>query len=223
MTSTPATKTPGVIFDFDGTLADTLADITDSINITFAQAGLAQVSLVRIRALIGEGLTNLLRRASGLEDSTQLADLVEGYRRVYRNRMLCRSRLYPGVDAMLDALVERNTPIAVLSNKPDEFTVPICAALLSAWPIAAVRGSVDEPLKKPNPAVALDLAARMDRAPADVFFVGDSSVDIETGRNAGMTSIAVTWGYRDRPELEAAGAAHIVESPSELCMKLTAS
>ena len=220
MTSTQPATTPGVIFDLDGTLADTLADITDSINIAFAQAGLEPVTLGRIRALIGEGLTNLLRRASGLEDPERLASLVEAYRSVYRNRMLCRSRLYPGIEALLDKLTERHVPVAVLSNKPDEFTVPICAALLSAWPVVMARGSVEEALKKPDPTVALDLAKLMQRSPAEIFFVGDSTVDIQTGQCAGMTPIAVTWGYRDRPELEAAGPAWVVESPSELCARL---
>ncbi len=207
---------PGVIFDLDGTLADTLDDITDSINEVFWQIEHPAVSRQRIRLLIGESLANLLRQASGINDPDVLADLVGRYRGVYVNRMLNKTRLYPGVEPMLDALVESRVPMCVLSNKAYEYTDPICNALLARWPFVRFRGSRQDDSRKPDPTVALELAKEMQRPPPQVYFVGDSSTDIVTARNAGMVPVAVTWGYRDRDDLESACPAHYVDHPVRL-------
>ncbi len=215
MASDGATR-PGVIFDLDGTLADTLDDITDTINAVFEGAGRSPVDQQRVRALIGEGLTNLLHLASSIEDAEALTSLVERYGALYHDRLLTKTRLYPGVSALLDELTRRRIPVAVLSNKPEEFTVPICDALLAPWPFVSCRGACDEARRKPDPTVALELARSMDRAAPAIFFVGDSTVDVQTAHNAGMVSVAVTWGYRDATELHAAGPKHCIDSPDEL-------
>lgn len=209
-------RSPGVIFDLDGTLADTLDDITDSINVVFERMGLEPVTRERIRGVIGEGLRNLLRRTAQIDEPDQLETLIESYRVVYRERMLVRTRLYHGISNMLDELVRLGVPMSVLSNKPDEFTVPICQTLLSRWPFVRFRGSQDEAERKPDPTLARRLADKMRRAPANVFFVGDSSVDVLTGRNAGMTPVAVTWGYRDRSTVEPSAPMHWVDQPEQL-------
>ena len=207
---------PGVIFDLDGTLADTLDDITDSINEVFSQIDHASVSGEQIRLLIGEGLANLLRQASGINDPDVLADFVDRYRHVYGKRKLNKTRLYPGVESMLDALATMQIPMCVLSNKPHEYTDPICNALLARWPCVRFRGCRQDDSRKPDPAVALELAKEMQRPPPHVYFVGDSSTDIITARNAGMIPVAVTWGYRDRDDLESACPAHYVDQPVRL-------
>ncbi|UCC30489.1 MAG: HAD family hydrolase [Phycisphaerales bacterium] len=208
--------TPGVIFDLDGTLADTLDDITDSINEVFSQINHAFVARERIRLLIGESLPNLLRQASGINDPDVLADFVGRYRHAYGKRMLNKTRLYPGVEPMLDVLAESRVPMCVLSNKPHEYTAPICNALLARWPFVRFRGSHQDDGRKPDPAVALELVMEMQRPPPFVYFVGDSSTDILTARNAGMIPVAVTWGYRDRDDLEVACPAHYVDQPERL-------
>lgn len=220
MTSHPSKQPPGVIFDLDGTLIDTLDDITDSINAVFEADGQGPVPRERVRELIGEGLRTLLELASGIEDPQRLAALVEGYGRVYLKRMLTRSRLYPGVAELFNDLTRLDVPMSVLSNKPELFTVPICESLLARWPFAGFRGSRDEQPRKPDPTQALELARRMGRAPANLFFVGDTTTDILTARNAGMTSVAVTWGYRDRRQLSLAGPAHWIDEPSQLATLL---
>ncbi len=207
---------PGVIFDLDGTLADTLQDITDSINMAFGKLGIEAIGRGRLRPLIGQGLPSLLRRASGIEDPDRIGALVEGYRVVYRRRMLDRTRLYPGVAELLDRLVELRIPMAVLSNKPEEFTVPICEALLARWPFVKWQGARNEGHRKPDPTTALQLADEMDRPARVICFVGDSTTDVLTARNAGMIAVAVTWGYRDIDELQAAGPAHVIEKPEAL-------
>lgn len=212
----PSAASPGIIFDLDGTLANTLDDIADCVNQALTDAGRSAVPLQRIRELIGEGLTNLLSRASGIEDANLLASLVERYRKAYWKRMLNRTQLYDGIAAMMNALIEAGIPVSVLSNKPDEFTVPICAALLKPWPFVRIAGHRSGTLRKPDPAVAIEFANAMDRRPDDMYFVGDSSVDVATGRNAGMKTVAVAWGYRDQPELAAAIPTHLIDAPGEL-------
>jgi len=117
---------------------------------------------------------------------------------------------------VLNSIVEAGMPICVLSNKPHEFTAAICEALLSRWPFVQCLGSVADKARKPDPGVALELASMMQLDPAEVFFVGDSDVDILTGQNAGMTSVGVTWGYRDRHILAERNPAFVVDSPVEL-------
>jgi phosphoglycolate phosphatase len=216
MTRPAHLQNPGIIFDLDGTLIDTLLDITNAINAAFTELDLPPRTPFEIRALIGEGLANLLRRASGIEAPEKLNQLVECYRRVYAGQLLQQTRLYPGMADLLDALVELRIPMSVLSNKPHEFTAPICDALLPYWPFVECRGSVDDVPRKPHPAVSLRLAERMHRRPSDILLVGDSTTDLETARNANMVAVAVTWGYRDLDELTHAGPDVIVHHPSEL-------
>jgi len=206
----------GVIFDLDGTLLDTLEDITDAVNAAFARFGYAATTVSHLRSLIGEGLLNLLRLASGETDTEKISDLVELYRPEYLNRMLNKTHLYSGMSHVLDAIVEAGIPMCVLSNKPHEFTKPICEALLSRWPFVQCRGSVADRVRKPDPGVALELAPMMQLDPGQVFFVGDSDVDILTGKHAGMTSVGVTWGYRDRHILDAEHPSFMLDSPDEL-------
>ncbi len=222
MTDSRTTGPLGVIFDLDGTLVDTLDDITDAINAVFARRGLAAVTRERIRDLIGEGLANLLQRASGIDDAFEVAALVSEYRPEYRARLLANTRLYGGIDAVLDGLVEARRPFCVLSNKHHEFTAPICAALLARWPVAAVRGFAEGAARKPDPTVALELASLMGVAVGRVAFVGDSSIDVETARAAGMVAVAVTWGYRSLAHVHATGADFVVGTPTELMAVLCA-
>lgn len=212
----PTNKSLGIIFDFDGTLADTLDDITDSINIAFEQCGIKPVSHSLIRSLIGYGLRDLLKNALQQNGDEHLLSLVEGYRQIYMDRMLLNARLYPGIVDMLDRFAGRKIPMAVLSNKPDIFTIPMCQAMLDRWPFVRYRGSSEDWPKKPDPTVALEFASEMNCIPENIYFVGDSAVDIETGHNAGMKSVAVTWGYRDLDELQPAKPDHIIDHPSEL-------
>lgn len=211
----------GVIFDLDGTLIDTLDDISDAINAVFNEVGIDAVPRERVRSLVGEGLESLLSRASGEKNDERIADFVSRYRSIYSAGMLNKTQLYPGVDALLDKLSQKVIPMAVLSNKPHEYTAPIARALLGRWPFIDCRGAMDGVPRKPDPTAALDVAERMKRTVSHILFVGDSPTDIHTGRNAGMESVAVTWGYRDRAELVACEPTHIVDSPAELTDVLT--
>lgn len=207
----------GVIFDLDGTLLHTLDDIADAMRATFVEAGLAVPTEEHVRELIGHGMRNLLARASGIEeDDARIDVLLTFYRADYAKRMFEKTRFYPGVPELLDALTARSVPVAVLSNKSDEFTVAVCEHYLDRWPLAFARGAREDIPKKPDPAAAFEAAAAMGVDPAEITFVGDSAVDIETAQSAGMRSVAVTWGYRDIEELESAEPDAIVHDATGL-------
>lgn len=210
------TAKPGIIFDLDGTLADTLDDITDCMNYVFARIGRPLVSCEQIRGLIGEGLMTLLQRASGIDDTNTITQVVDRYRSVYTERMLRKTRLYPGIEPVLDALTASAIPMCVLSNKPHEYTAPICKALLGRWPFVRFRGCAGDKTRKPDATIALELAGEMGRQPSEVYFVGDSSIDILTARHAGMIPVAVRWGYRDRDDVATAEPLFYVDEPMQL-------
>lgn len=213
-------RPPGLIFDLDGTLADTLDDITASLNHALSHVGLPQASRERVRPMIGEGLPMLLSRATGSSDPELIERMLPVYRSHYREHGLDRTRLYDGVFELLDALTQRGCPLAVLSNKPHDFTADICRVLLARWRFVAMDGFRDGGPRKPDPAAAIALAERLNRRCAEVFFVGDSAVDVRTALAAGMTPIGVTWGFRDRQELADAGAEHIIDLPIDLLLAI---
>jgi len=207
----------GIIFDLDGTLVDTLADITLSVNELLGTLGKLPLSVATIRSYVGEGLANLLQRASGLDAPDEIAALVAKYRPIYRRRMFDLARLYPGVSEALDVLAARGHSFCILSNKSHDFIIPFVERLLGRWSWVEVCGLQAGVPRKPDPAQALRLSVRMDREPCDVIFVGDSAVDMRTARDAGMKSIGVTWGYRDRAELISAEAGQIIDHAAQLC------
>lgn len=217
------------IFDLDGTLADSLGDIGGAMNRLLAKLGLPPQPLDNYRQYVGEGAENLVRRtfltATGRDWKTStdvssfpksIAELTEAYRLEYAALEHEASKPYAGIDAMLDGLVARRRRVAVLSNKRDDFTKHLVAHRFGRWPFVAVRGELDGVPRKPNPTAALEIALALNVLPERIGFVGDTAIDVNTAKNAGMVPIAVTWGFRGRDELEAAGAKHFLERPEDL-------
>ncbi|MEW5774852.1 MAG: HAD hydrolase-like protein [Thermodesulfobacteriota bacterium] len=206
-----------VIFDLDGTLLDSLEDLADSVNAVLAERGMPVHPVAAFRRFVGDGVVNLVRRAApaGLSDA-ELQDLVRAGRAEYGRRWDAKSRPYPGVPAMLDALAGAGVRLALLSNKPDDFTRRIAGRFYAAWPLDPARGARDGAPLKPDPAAALELAREMGFAPGEILFAGDSDVDVRTARNAGMFAAGVLWGFRGADELAAAGADRLFAGPEEL-------
>jgi phosphoglycolate phosphatase len=134
----------------------------------------------------------------------------------YREHQMDKTVPFPGITELMDELAGRGVLMAVLSNKPHVYTVPMTQALFSRWPLVAVEGYKEEDRRKPDPRTLLDIVAKMAAKPSQVMLVGDSNTDIATARNAGVIPIGATWGYRDREELIAAGAAHLIDAPGQL-------
>jgi len=203
-----------VIFDLDGTLVDSLDDIASALGGAMGDAGLPAPPALTVRAWIGDGARNLVVRA--VEGRADVDAVLASFRERYRAAPVVKTQLYAGLAAALDALAAPGRSFAILSNKPHDLTKVIADRLLSAWPFAAVFGQRTGMPLKPDPAAALVAADELGVSPARCAFVGDSGVDIETARAAEMRAIGVTWGFRPRAELEAAGADVIVDRPAEL-------
>lgn len=222
MSIAAGTRTPAVIFDLDGTLVDSVDDITASLNHALAAEGLPAQSRESVTSMVGDGAGVLVARAAPDADEAVQARVLATFGAHYADHCADRTRIYPGMDMLLDGLSSAGWPLAVLSNKPHDFTQRCTRRLLSRWHFAAVLGASDDVPRKPDPTAALMLADALGRTPAEVFFVGDSPGDVATGRSAGMVTISVAWGYRDVALLHAAAPDVLVLSPVELLNRLMA-
>jgi phosphoglycolate phosphatase len=207
-----------VIFDLDGTLVDTLEDIGDAMNRVLAAEEAPVHGYDAYRYLVGRGLWNLAEQAlpSERRDEVTVRRCYDRMVADYSAHSLVRTRPYEGIVELLDGLEDADVPLAVFSNKSHDLTVRIVEALLGPARFRQVRGAVPGVPLKPDPAVALDLAAGLGVAPALVAYVGDSNVDMQTARAAGMPAVGVSWGFRTAAELREHGAAVIIHRPQEL-------
>lgn len=203
-----------VIFDLDGTLLDTIEDIGDSTNRVLIAHGLPTHDTHAYRRMVGAGITELLRRAIPPAHHDRLDDFVADFRRDYGAHLVERTHLFPGIRELLDALAD--VPKAILSNKPHAFTRTIAEQLFAPSDFVEIFGHRDGKERKPDPASAIELARILGVGRENIYFVGDSSIDMETATRAGMHPIAVSWGYQDRAALEGAGAEVLIERPSDL-------
>lgn len=208
-----------LIFDLDGTLVNSLDDLADATNRTLRGAGYPTHPLDAYRYFVGNGLKVLLQRALPAQAPTEgpaFDVLLEALRQRYDNHWSDVSRPYPGIAELLGELASRGMPMAVLSNKPDDWTGVIVRHFFPDIPFTVVRGALPGVPHKPDPAPALGVAQALGVAPGNIAFVGDSNVDIRTGLGAGMYPIGVCWGFRDEEELREAGAKCLIHKPDEL-------
>lgn len=207
-----------VVFDLDGTLLNTLEDLADSMNQALRALGFPAHPVAAYRYLVGDGMEALARRAlpEPARDQETVARAMAALRQEYGRRWDCKTRPYPGVPHLLEALQSRHLRLAVLSNKPDDFTRLTVERLLAPGRFDQVRGARPGVPTKPDPAGALKLAAQLGAAPAACLYLGDTSIDMQTARRAGMRAVGALWGFRDREELEAGGAQALIERPEEL-------
>jgi phosphoglycolate phosphatase len=204
----------GVIFDLDGTLLDTLDDINVAVNELMECIGRPPVTRRRLDSIVGRGMANMLSRASGIEEPERVQELVAAFRPIYAGQMLEQTRPYDGVPEMLDRLTAANVPLAVLSNKAHEYTVAMCRELLGRWSFVRFQGQTEDRPRKPDPGVALELVEAMECHSGATYFVGDSIIDVTTGRNAGTITVGVRWGCGTEDEFR--GADHVINRPAEL-------
>ncbi|MDR1671936.1 MAG: HAD family hydrolase [Bacteroidales bacterium] len=207
-----------VIFDLDGTLANTLEDIADAMNRTLAASGYPVHSLNAYRLMVGNGLKNLVTVC--LPESARTASVIDRcHARVvadYGEHYIVKSRLYDGIEELLNKLSLKGVKMAVLSNKADAITQKICRTLLDHWKFDAIMGMSERFPRKPDPQSSRHIAAGMDVAPSEVCYVGDSDVDMKTALAAGFFPVGVAWGFRPEKELADNGARKIIRFPTEL-------
>lgn len=240
----------GVLFDLDGTLLDTLADVARAANAALRDYGFPEHSLGEYRQLLGGGVQRLFAAALPPEacSAAQIARCVAAFRAHYARNWNDTTRPYGGIPELLRDLSRRGLQLAVLSNKPHDFTreciaahfagvadqaggsavtspaIAPASAVCSAaepdcgpiGPFAMVVGERPGCPVKPDPAGALQIAAALEIDPGEMLYVGDTSIDMQTARRAGMRPIGALWGFRSRDELEAAGAEALLVRPADL-------
>jgi len=207
-----------VIFDLDGTLLDTLEDLSDGANAVLSGFGFPAHPTQAYRLMVGRGLRILVTEALPEQERSDemIRRMQDALGEHLRAHPVTKTRPYPGIPELLSALERRGVPMSICTNKPDALTHLVVEKLLAAWRFVGVQGQRDGLPRKPDPAGALALSREMGRPPQTTLFLGDSDVDMETAIAAGMRPIGAAWGFRGAEELRSAGADRVVSDPLDL-------
>ena len=209
-------KYQAVLFDMDGTVLDTLDDLCDSINHSLAEFSLPQVSREHVRQCLGNGAAFLVSHSIPAGSSPELeADVLAFYKPWYDAHCLIKTAPYEGILPMMQSLKEHGLRLAIISNKPDRAVQELSDAFFPGLLELSV-GENPSVRRKPAPDTVLTAASQIGLSVDQCVYVGDSEVDLQTARNAGMDCISVTWGFRDEAQLIEAGASVLVRTPEEL-------
>ena len=204
------------IFDLDGTLLDTLADLAASCNHAMRAVQLPEHSTDDVRRFVGNGVRKLIERAVPDGDHNPLFEsALSIFRQHYLEHSLDTTKPYDGILPLLRELKTRGKTVAVVSNKFDAATKSLCQHFFSGLVDVAI-GESEHVRKKPAPDTVLEVMRQVGATKGQVVYIGDSDVDIATAANCGIPCISVLWGFRDRDFLLAHGATSLVEKPSEI-------
>lgn len=185
----------GLIFDLDGTLVDSLPGIAAALNHALGDLGLPVHSEEKVETFIGDGVENLVRRALGTELAHHHAEVLAGFNTHYPVDWKSGTHPYPGMMDLLADLASRKIPMGILSNKPHRFTREIVDTLFPPHFFKTVRGHAAGTPRKPDPTAALEIVDLWNLKPAEVAYIGDSTVDLATARAAGLLPLIFSWGY----------------------------
>ena len=212
-------KFKAFIFDLDGTLADSVQDLMESINFALSSQNFPTLSLEEATKKIGNGIDKLVIDAlpEKYRDNKKIvARSLELMAQKYGQSWKNNTCLYPGIADLLDQLMINKIPMAILSNKPDPFLQETVKFLMSKWEFMVVFGARSDMPLKPNPQSTLEIIKQMNIEAHEIAFVGDGDTDIKTALGAGIHPIAVTWGLRSVEELTQVGAKTFIDKPLEL-------
>lgn len=207
------------IFDLDGTLTNTLESMTYSVNLTLEEMGLPKITKDQCRLFVGNGARVLMEKslkAAGDTDASRIEEGMEIYGRKFDQNCTYHVTPYEGIPEMLKALKDKGIQLAVLSNKPDRQTVKVVKAIFGEELFDYAQGQKEGIRRKPEPDGVWYLMEQMHVSKEECLYIGDSEVDAATGRNAGLKTIGVLWGFRDRKTLETAGVDDLIDRPDEL-------
>ncbi|MDR0732298.1 MAG: HAD hydrolase-like protein [Treponema sp.] len=207
-----------VVFDLDGTLVNTLADIALAMNTALDERGFPALPVAAYSGIVGNGIRHLVR--SVLPEEKRNEEVVEELARragqLYAEKPVVHSKIYPGIQELLFELGKLKIRSAVLTNKSDLVARMVIDRLFPAGAFEAVQGELPGVPRKPDPASTWELLLRLDVTPRETIFAGDSEVDLDTARAAECSPLLVSWGFRGREALEKAGAPRIIDRPEEL-------
>lgn len=206
-----------VIFDLDGTLVNSLADLADSTNYALAQFGFPPHDVEEFKMLVGDGMPKLIERALPIEnrDDSTKTKVLQTFLKHYRTHYVDKTTVYEGVSELLSQLKERNIKIAVVSNKADVMTIVVVEKLFGKI-FDCVTGKRDGYPAKPDPTLTLQIIEKLGVKSQECLFVGDSGMDMATAVNSGCVAVGILWGFRGREELLKNGAKYIIETPKQV-------
>ena len=198
----------GILWDLDGTLLDTLEDLQDGVNHALSRFDLPSRTLEEVRSFVGNGARNLIIRS--VDGRADVDEAVKAFHAYYDVHCIGKTRPYPGIPEALEIL-GRKYPMAIVTNKPHSAAKPLCDRY---FPGIYARGEIAGTPRKPAPDALI--AAMKDIGVDTCVYVGDSEVDVTTAKNTGVPCLTVLWGFRDREDLEKAGAEHFCEKTENL-------
>jgi phosphoglycolate phosphatase len=212
-----------VLFDLDGTLLDTLKDIADSTNAALEKLGYPTHNTQAYKYLVGEGMATLAFKALPelYRNKETASRLLIGIEKEYSMRWADHTQPYPGIPKLLDALVAKDIGMAVLSNKPHEFTLASVQRLMPHWDFDAVIGASGAIPLKPDTGGAFAISKKLRISTRNFLYLGDTAIDMQTATAAGMYPVGALWGFRTSQELLASGAKKLIQQPTELLALLS--
>ncbi len=212
-----------VIFDLDGTLIDSLEDIAVCMNQVLEELNLPTHKIDDYKYFVGGGISILVDNALTGYSQDIKEEVTKRFKIIYDQKLHLKTKAYDGIYELLDELVKLDCNIGILSNKPHEFTIAYANSLFPKYNIKEVHGQKSDIPKKPDPIAAIKIANSFNTPCKEVYFVGDTMVDMQTAVNAKMIGVGVLWGFRDEKELLGNGATFIIKHPLDLLKIITKS
>lgn len=212
-----------VIFDLDGTLLDTIADLGTAANQALSKRGFPIHPIERYKTFVGNGVRKLIERALGEAgtDANLVDEVLMDFKAYYIEHKTDLSRPYPGILALLEELKKRGIRMAVASNKFQAATEGLVKFFFPAGTFDVILGQRDGIPVKPHPQIVFDVLSQIPTPKDQILYVGDTSIDMHTASAAGVESVGVTWGFRSCEELRQSGACYVVQDPSEIISHLS--
>ncbi len=207
-----------IIFDLDGTLVDSIDDLADSMNTVLREMKFPEHPVSSYYTFVGMGIRKLVVDALPVfhRDEKTVEECFERMTQLYEQNINNKTRLYPGIEEMLDSVVKNGVSISVLSNKADNLTKKVVYKVLKKWNFDFVMGPGSDSKRKPNPENVLHISTSLGVDPTEVAYVGDTGTDMKTANKADMLAVGVLWGFRSEKELRENGADKIIETPKQL-------
>lgn len=210
-----------ILFDMDGTLLDTLEDITDSLNKTLQDYGYPLRSLTEVKSFVGNGAKTLVQRALPSDVNESISkDFLLSYQENYMNNLQNKTKPYDDIINLLEELKKLGFRLGIVSNKPQDGVTSLSIDYFNKYMDVAIGESLDT-TKKPAPDGIYKAIDKLNSTKEETIYVGDSEVDVLTAKNAGLLSVGVTWGFRSKETLIKEGCDYIIESPMELLQILS--
>ncbi len=205
------------IFDLDGTLINSLPDLTTALNYALRECGFPQQPREKMPYLVGNGKVKLVERAVPIGTNKQAKEKVLGlYQQYYEKHPYEQTFVYPGIKKMLSTLLAKGVKVAICTNKPKLDAQKIVAHFFADVDFCALQGDVPELPCKPDPQKVFSIMKKAQVRAEETLFIGDSDVDMQTALNSGVVAVGVLWGFRSERELRENGTKYLLRVPADL-------